>query len=71
MQASEGEAETDSMFANRPTTRSSFTPSRGGGTGGSGRSRGTILLVVALIIGGIFGGWCEDRRKCRVNNSNM
>lgn len=61
MQASEGEAETDSMFASsnnsRPAGRTSFATAaagRGAG-GGGGRSKG-LLLVVLLIIAGIFGG---------------
>lgn len=52
------------MFVNRPPPRGAFsTPSRtgGSGTGGGGmRSKGTILLVVLLIIAGIFG---ERKRK--------
>ncbi|CAN0128549.1 unnamed protein product [Pylaiella littoralis] len=54
MQASEGEGETDSMFAgnNRPGSRSSFAAAGRGAA--SRRSKWTVLLVVALIIGGIF-----------------
>ena len=59
MQASEGEAETDSMFVNQQNNRAgagraSFTAA-GRGAGGGGKSKG-LLLVVLLIVAGIFGG---------------
>lgn len=61
MQASEGEAESDSMFVNnnRPATRTSF-PTAGGRGGGGGRSKG-LMLVVLLVIAGIFGGFKRGR----------
>lgn len=52
MQAGEGEGESDSMVRNGPS--SAYNPRRGG-LGGLQRSRGVVLLVVALIVVALFG----------------
>lgn len=56
MQVSDGEAETDTMFVNRPAARNSTFAAVTGSRGPGGRSKGTLALVVVLIVAGIFGG---------------